>query len=91
MITAEQVRSYKPAPAHFEAALKRLALPVERVLHVAQSRFHDIAPAKALGFSTIWVNRRSGRRGSGATPEGGAVPDLEVADLATLARLATGG
>jgi len=91
VITAEQVRSYKPAPAHFEAALKRLALPVERVLHVAQSRFHDIAPAKALGFSTIWVNRRSGRRGSGATPEGGAVPDLEVADLATLARLATGG
>ncbi|HET8947825.1 MAG TPA: haloacid dehalogenase type II [Candidatus Polarisedimenticolia bacterium] len=88
VITAQQVRSYKPAPAHFLRALKTLRLPTERVLHVAQSRFHDIAPASALGFTTVWVNRRSGRAGSGATPEGGAIPDLEVPDLATLARAA---
>ena len=43
VITAEQVRSYKPAPAHFHEALKRLALPREKVLHVAQSLYHDIA------------------------------------------------
>ena len=88
VITAQQVRSYKPAPAHFVRALKTLRLPAERVLHVAQSRFHDIAPARALGFTTVWVNRRSGRKGPGATPEGGAVPDLEVPDLQTLARAA---
>ena len=88
VITAQQVHSYKPAPAHFLRALKTLRLPTERVLHVAQSRFHDIAPAGALGFTTVWVNRRSGRAGSGATPEAGALPDLEVPDLATLARAA---
>ena len=86
--TAQQVRSYKPAPAHFHRSLEKLGLPVERVLHVAQSRFHDIAPARALGFATVWVNRRSGRPGSGATPEAGATPDLEVPDLIRLARMA---
>ena len=85
--TAQQVGSYKPAPAHFHRSLEKLGLPIERVLHVAQSRFHDIAPARALGFATVWVNRRSGRPGSGATPEAGATPDLEVPDLMTLARL----
>jgi len=88
VITAEQVRSYKPAPAHFLRALKTLRLPAERVLHVAQSRFHDIAPAGNLGFTTVWVNRRKGKEGAGATPEAGAMPDLEVPDLQTLARAA---
>lgn len=86
--TAQQVRSYKPAPEHFHRSLEKLGLPIDRVLHVAQSRFHDIAPARALGFATVWVNRRSGRPGSGATPEAGATPDLEVPDLITLARMA---
>jgi 2-haloacid dehalogenase len=88
VITAQQVRSYKPAPAHFLRALKTLRLPAERVLHVAQSRFHDVAPARALGFTTVWVNRRSGREGPGATPEAGAVADLQIPDLASLARAA---
>ncbi|HEV8121170.1 MAG TPA: haloacid dehalogenase type II [Candidatus Polarisedimenticolia bacterium] len=84
VVTAQQVGSYKPAPAHFHRVLERLALPKEKVLHVAQSRYHDIAPARALGWSTVWVNRRGGREGSGATPEKEATPDLEVTDLATL-------
>lgn len=87
VVTAQQVRSYKPAPAHFHEALRRLGLPRERVLHVAQSLFHDIAPAKALGFACVWVNRRAGRPGTGATAPAHATPDLEVRDLATLARL----
>jgi len=87
VVTAQQVGSYKPAPAHFHEALARLRLPRERVLHVAQSLFHDVAPAKALGFACVWVNRRAGRAGSGATPPARATPDLEVPDLATLARL----
>jgi 2-haloacid dehalogenase len=84
VVTAQQVRSYKPARAHFDAVLRRLGLPRERVLHVAQSLFHDIAPATALGFPCVWVNRRAGRTGSGATPPARATPDLEVADLAAL-------
>jgi 2-haloacid dehalogenase len=84
VVTAQQVRSYKPARAHFDEVLRRLALPRERVLHVAQSLFHDIAPAKALGFTCVWVNRRVGRSGGGATAPARATPDLEVPDLATL-------
>jgi 2-haloacid dehalogenase len=88
VVTAQQVRSYKPAPAHFHEVLRRLELPVERVLHVAQSLYHDIAPAKRLGFTCVWVNRRGGRHGGGATPPSEARPDLEVPDLASLVRLA---
>jgi 2-haloacid dehalogenase len=55
---------------------------------VAQSLYHDIAPANALGLASVWVNRRRGRAGSGATPAATAVPDLEVPDLQTLARAA---
>jgi 2-haloalkanoic acid dehalogenase type II len=78
LITAEDIHSYKPAPPHWEAALKRLHLPKESILHVAGSLFHDIRPAQALGFSTVWINRR-----------GEAVPeDLDPAsvypDLGTL-------
>ena len=85
--TAEQVRSYKPAPAHFTRTLERLGVGPDRLLHVAQSLFHDIAPAQRLGLKTVWVNRRAGRRGPGATPPGRAQPDLEVPDLASLATL----
>lgn len=88
VVTAQQVKSYKPAPAHFHEVLRRLDLPRERVLHVAQSLFHDIRPAKELGFTCVWVNRRAGRGGGGATAPAQATPDLEVPDLATLARLA---
>ncbi|MDA0329529.1 MAG: haloacid dehalogenase type II [Gemmatimonadetes bacterium] len=87
IVTAQQVESYKPAPAHFLEALRRLDLPVERVLHVAQSLYHDIAPAKQLGLTCVWVNRRAGRAGGGATPPAVVTPDLEVPDLASLARL----
>jgi 2-haloacid dehalogenase len=86
VITAEQVKSYKPALAHFSTALATIGLPPERVLHVAQSLYHDIGPAKALGLRTVWVNRRQDRAGSGATPPAQAEPDLEVANLETLAR-----
>jgi 2-haloacid dehalogenase len=87
VVTAQQVRGYKPAAAHFDEALRRLGLPRERVLHVAQSLFHDVAPAKALGFSCVWVNRRMGKAGGGATAAASAEPDLEVPDLATLVAL----
>jgi len=86
VITAEQLRSYKPAPAHFTKLLERTGTNPHRVLHVAQSLYHDIAPASALGFATVWVNRRADRPGGGATPASAARPDLEVHDLATLVR-----
>jgi 2-haloacid dehalogenase len=87
VVTAQQVLSYKPAPAHFHEVVARLDLPVDRILHVAQSLYHDVAPASALGFTCVWVNRRSDRVGAGATPPANATPDLEVRNLAHLAGL----
>jgi 2-haloacid dehalogenase len=89
VVTAQQVGSYKPDPRNFRTLLARLGTTPDRVLHVAQSLFHDIAPANALGLTTVWVNRRHDRPGSGATPPATARPDLEVPDLRTLARLAS--
>jgi len=88
VITAQQARSYKPSLNNFHFALNRLKLPKEKVLHVAQSLFHDIAPAKSLGLATVWVNRRGAKPGFGATPPAQALPDLEVPDLQSLAKLA---
>jgi len=55
VITAEQVGAYKPAPAHFETARKRLG--GVSWLHCAQSYFHDIVPARRLGIASAWINR----------------------------------
>ncbi len=86
VITAQQVRGYKPGHAHFHTALARLGRPRENILHVAQSLFHDHVPAKQLGFDTVWVNRRHGRAGAGATPPAEAQPDLEFPDMRSVAQ-----
>jgi 2-haloacid dehalogenase len=88
VFTAQQIGSYKPSPHNFRYALDHLGVPKERVLHVAQSLFHDIKPAKELGLSTVWVNRRGGQDGFGATPPAEAEPDAEVPDLRSLVTLA---
>ncbi|MEQ8850528.1 MAG: haloacid dehalogenase type II [Phycisphaerales bacterium] len=79
VVTAEQVRSYKPADPQFTAALGRLELAPDRVLHAAESRFHDIDPARRLGFRTAWINR-----GQSASGPSSAQPDLTVSSAAEL-------
>jgi putative hydrolase of the HAD superfamily len=59
IVTAQQVRSYKPAAPHFETARKRIG--GQRWLHVAQSLFHDIAAAREFGVPVVWINRRAQR------------------------------
>ena len=86
VITAGQVRAYKPARAIFEFALQKIGLPPRRVLHAGQSNFHDVIPAKQMGMSAVLVTRR----GSGAVKRVSAKPDLEVPDLKTLAEMAVG-
>ncbi len=90
VITAEQAGGYKPRLANFELAFERIGAPRDRILHVAQSLFHDHVPARQLGLRTGWINRRHGRTGSGATPPAVAVPDVEAPDLASFADLALG-
>lgn len=91
VVTAEHAGAYKPDPRPFELAIEATDTSQTRVLHVAQSLFHDILPAKSLGFPCVWVNRRAGMNGSGATPEvdvdSASRPDMVVPDLRSLASL----
>ncbi len=90
VVTAQQARGYKPSARNFELAFATLGVPRERILHVAQSLYHDHVTAKALGMTTVWVDRRGERDGSGATPPANAAPDLTVPDMRSLADLAAG-
>ena len=89
-VTAETVQAYKPDPRMFAALIDRLGqagIRPERCLHVAQSRFHDVAPGRAAGLEVIWVDRRAGRPGRGITIESEARPSHRVASLAELISL----
>lgn len=86
IVTAEDVGSYKPALENFHFAFERiseLGIARDKILHVAQSLYHDIAPARALGLANVWVDRQTGR-GTGMTPPTDARPDLRVTSLEEL-------
>jgi 2-haloacid dehalogenase len=85
VVTAEKARSYKPSFNNFHVAEQRFHIGKEEWLHCAQSLFHDIAPTNALGIANVWVNRRAGKEGLGATKSGTAEPKLRVTSLKELA------
>ena len=90
IVTAQDVGSYKPSPRNFEALAaerERLGIGEGRLLHVAQSLFHDHVPAKAAGLPTAWINRRHDRPGWGATPDPQApvTPDWAFLSMAAFA------
>jgi 2-haloacid dehalogenase len=85
IVTAQQAGAYKPSLKIFEFALRRVAVPAHRILHVGQSVYHDVIPAQSLGLATVWVNRPSARAGVGAVKAVKGHPDLEVSSLAELA------
>lgn len=91
VVTAQQVGSYKPNLRNFEVALARIDVPRERILHVAQSLFHDHVPGRSMGLATAWIDRRRDQPGFGATPPADAVPDVAAPDMRTFADLALGG
>jgi 2-haloacid dehalogenase len=88
VVTAERARSYKPALRNFQLALELIGRPPQRIVHVAQSLYHDHLPASRLGLATAWIDRRRGRPGFGATPPACARPDIVVADMSAFADLA---
>jgi 2-haloalkanoic acid dehalogenase type II len=68
--TAQDIGSYKPDPRNFTYLLERLGeqgIARERVLHVAQSLFHDHVPANGIGLASAWIDRRHDTPGWGAT------------------------
>jgi 2-haloacid dehalogenase len=74
VITAEDVGSYKPAHAHFTRFRDTFGADSERWVHVAQSYFHDIVPARELGIQSVWINRTDDT--GDASMAGAVLPDL---------------
>jgi 2-haloacid dehalogenase len=74
-ITASEIGSYKPAHGHWRAFQRRTGRLPD--VHVAASLFHDVVPARELGFPSVWINRLGER----PDPE----PTRELASLAGLA------
>ena len=81
VITAEQVKSYKPSHGHWKRMMDVFKIPKENVLHVAASYVHDIVPAKELGFRVAWINRKDEK------VKGNITPDYEFRDLRPLVNL----
>ena len=77
VITAQQLRSYKPDLAHFLVARDRVG--DAPWLHAAQSNLHDIVPTNSLGVPNAWINRL------GERPLPGGEPTLEFPDMASFA------
>lgn len=88
--TAQDIGSYKPADANFDYLLDHIGeigVTKDRLLHVAQSLFHDHVPARKHGLPGVWINRRHDRPGWGATPAPhvSVTPDLEFPSMAAFA------
>jgi 2-haloalkanoic acid dehalogenase type II len=80
IVTAQQVKSYKPGLAHFKEAIVRAG--EKRLLHAAQSYFHDVVPTSKLAIPVVWINRKGSR-----VEPGGPLPTHEVRTLTELANL----
>lgn len=76
-IVASEIGSYKPAHGHWRAFFESFGAGQDRCVHVAQSHFHDIAPAHELGLRSIWINRLA--------ETGEPAPTRELPDLNGLA------
>ena len=94
--TAEQIGSYKPNTANFEYMLKnvkqKFGINIDSILHVAQSLFHDLIPAKAMSMTTVWIDRQNlSKNGNwGATKEVNNLPkaDATFENLMSFAQIA---
>lgn len=89
--TAEDVGSYKPDPRNFSYLIKHLAamgIGKSRILHTAQSLFHDHAPANNVGLASAWIDRRHDAAGWGATapPAAGVHYDFRFTSLAEMVK-----
>jgi len=97
--SAEDVGAYKPSDCNFEYMLHHLSnngVAKERILHTAESLFHDHKPANRHGLATCWIYRRHAQEGFGATMDPGGQPDIDfrfnsMAELADAHRKAMNG
>ena len=78
IISAEQIKAYKPSLEVFQYSLKKLNTKVTEILHIAAGYKYDVIPAETLGITTVWVNRK------GILPPGDIIPDYEITKLVDL-------
>jgi 2-haloacid dehalogenase len=81
VVTAQQVRSYKPDPAHFTECERRIG-GKKGWVHVAASYYHDVEPCIKKKIPVIWVNR-----GKQTLESGQKKPDAEVTTLREAVKL----
>ncbi len=78
VVTAQQVRSYKPDPAHFTECARRMG-GKRGWVHVAASHYHDVAPCVKARVPVIWVNRTKETLDSSQRKPTAEVPNLKEA------------
>jgi 2-haloalkanoic acid dehalogenase type II len=89
--TAQDIGSYKPSQRNFDYMLTRVrkdfGFEPGDILHIAQSLFHDHAPANKIGLASVWIDRRHADEGWGATPGPPGAPtyDFRFESMAALA------
>ncbi|WP_414442397.1 haloacid dehalogenase type II [Burkholderia sp. 22PA0106] len=79
IFTAEDVGSYKPSPRNFDYMLDKLGergISKDKILHTAESLFHDHKPANEFGLASNWIYRRHAQEGFGATMNPGMQPNI---------------
>jgi len=81
VVTAQQVRSYKPDPAHFAECERRIG-GKKGWIHVAASYYYDVEPCLKRKIPVIWVNRNKETLESSQKK-----PDAEVTSLREAAKL----
>jgi 2-haloacid dehalogenase/putative hydrolase of the HAD superfamily len=79
VVTAQQVRSYKPDPAHFRETARRIG-GKRGWLHIGCNYQQDVAPCLKMKVPVIWVNRH------GEKLEGRKKPDAEVKNFRDAAK-----
>jgi 2-haloacid dehalogenase len=80
ILTAEDIGSYKPSPRNFEYMLDKLGergIKKEKILHTAESLFHDHRTANEFGLASCWIYRRHDKEGFGATMDPGLQPKID--------------
>ncbi len=90
VITAEDVGSYKPDQRNFDrlfADLGSIGVKRSELVHVAESLYHDHGPAQRNDLPSVWIHRRHGKDGTGAThpPTGVIEPEWRYDSMAAFA------
>ena len=82
VVTAQQVRSYKPDPAHFKECARRIEGNKKHWVHIASGYSSDVEPCIKAKIPVIWVNRRGDTLDANQKK-----PDAEVKTLRDAAKL----